>query len=95
MTVRTLLLEHTLRAFMAVLVGIRQTQVSLQRVLRRLFERSGARMETTSQVVYWVNTAGLSLPNRRLLTKIVEGLCAMDLQEQGKPISIRLQDMPP
>jgi len=95
MTVRTLLLENTLRAFMAVLVGILQTQVSLQRVLRLLFERSGARMETTSQVVYWVNTAGLSLPNRRLLHEIVEGLCAMDLQEQGKPISIRLQDMPP
>jgi len=35
------------------------------------------------------------LPNRRLLREIVEGLCAMDLQEQGKPISIRLKDMPP
>jgi hypothetical protein len=69
--------------------------VSLERVLSLLFERSGARMETLSQVVYWVNTTGLSLPNRRLLSEIVEGLCAMDLQDQGKPIHVRLKDMPP
>src|SRR3989442_4129160 len=42
-----------------------QTKVSLQQVLHLLFERSGSRMKTPSQVVYWVNTAGLSLPNRR------------------------------
>ena len=52
-------------------------------------------METPSQVVYWVNTAGLSQSNRRLLSTIVEGLGAMDLQAQGKPIHVRLKDMPP
>jgi hypothetical protein len=52
-------------------------------------------METPSQVVYWVNTDGLSLPNRRLLSEVVEGLCVMDLQDQGKPIHVRLKDMPP
>jgi hypothetical protein len=52
-------------------------------------------MVTPAQVVYWVNTTGLSLSNRRLLGDIVEGLCAMDLQEQGKPIHVRLKDMPP
>jgi hypothetical protein len=66
----------------------------LERVSRLLFERSGARMETPSQVIYWVNTAGLSRPNRRLLPEVVEGLCAMDLQEQGKPLHVRLKDMP-
>jgi hypothetical protein len=95
MTVRTLVLENALRAFMVMLLATMQTQVSLERVLRLLFERSGARMETPSQVIYWVNTAGLSLPNRRLVTEVVEGLCAMDLQEQGKPIYVRLKDMPP
>src|SRR4029453_1886439 len=95
MTVRTLLLENMLNAFMAVLLGTLQTKVSLERVLSLLFERSGARMETLSQVVYWVNTTGLSLPNRRLLSEIVAGLCAMDLQDQGKPIHVRLKDMPP
>lgn len=95
MTMRTLFLENMLRAFMAALLAVLQTKVSLQQVLELLFERSGSRMETPSQVVYRVNTAGLSLANRRLLSEIVEGLCAMSLQERGKPIYVRLQDMPP
>lgn len=95
MTIRTLLLENMLRAFMVALLATLHTKVSLERVLSLLFERRGARMETPSQVVYWVNTAGLSLANRRLLHEIVDGLCAMDLQDQGKPILVRLKDMPP
>jgi len=95
MTMRTLLLENMLQAFMRALLATLQTKVSLARVLSLLFERRGARMETPSQVVYWVNTDGLSLSNRRLLREIVDGLCAMGLQEQGKPIHVRLKDMPP
>ncbi len=95
MTIRTLFLENMLRAFMAVLLATLPIQVSLEQVLSLLFERRGARMETPSQVVYWVNSAGLSQSNQRLLGKIVEGLGAMDLQDQGKPIHVRLKDMPP
>jgi hypothetical protein len=95
MTVRTLLLENALRAFMLALLGLLQTQVSLEMILHLLFERSGARMETNSQVVYWVNTAGLSVPYRRVLTEIVNGLCALDVRDQGKPICVRLKDMSP
>jgi hypothetical protein len=95
MTIRTLLLENWLRTFIAALVTTLQTRVRVQQVLRLLFERSGTRMETPSQVVYWINPAGLSLPNRRLLREIVETLCTMDFQEQGKPIHVRLKDMPP
>jgi hypothetical protein len=95
MTIRTLLLENALMAFLVMLGGHLQTQVSLDCLLRLLFERSGARMQTASQVVYWVNTAGLSVSYRRLLREVVEGLCAMDLREQGKPIKVRLKDMSP
>ena len=95
MTIRTLLLENLLRAFMAALLVTLPTKVSLEQGLRLVFERRGARMVTPAQVVYWVNTTGLSLSNRRLLGDIVEGLCAMDLQEQGIPIHVRLTDMPP
>jgi hypothetical protein len=95
MTVRTLLLENALMAFMVVLCGRLQTNVSLDCILRILFERSGSRMVTALQVVYWVNTAGLSLPYRRLLSEVVDGLCAMELQDQGKLIRVRLKDMPP
>jgi hypothetical protein len=95
MTMRTLFLENMLRAFLAVLLATLSIQVSLEQVLNLLFERRGARMETPSQVVYWVNTDGLSRANRHLLGKIVEGLGQGNLQEQGKPIHVRLKDMPP
>jgi hypothetical protein len=95
MTFRTLLLENALMAFMVLLWGRLQTKISVDCLLRILFERSGARMETASQVVYWVNTAGLSVAYQRLLTEVVAGLCAMDLQEQGKLIRVRLKDLPP
>ena len=95
MTIRTLFLENMLRAFLAALLATLSIQGSLEQVLSLLCERRGARMETPSQVVYWVNTDGLSQANRRLLGKIVEGLGTMDLQDQGKPIHVRLKDMPP
>jgi hypothetical protein len=95
MTMRTLFLENMLRAFLAALLATLSIQVSLEQVLSLLFERRGARMETPSQVVYWVNTDGLCRANRHLLGKIVEGLGAMDLQDQGKPVLVRLKDMPP
>jgi hypothetical protein len=95
MTVRTLLLENALMSFMAVLVVFLKTKVSLDCLLKLLFERSGARMETATQVVYWINTAGLSVPYHRLLAEVVDGLCAMDLRDQGKPIHVRLKTMPP
>jgi len=95
MTCRTLLLENALMAFMAVLLGYLQSTVSLACVLHILFERSGAYLETAAEIVYGVNTAGLSLPYRRLLKEVVDGLGAMDLRHQGKPIRVYLKDMPP
>ena len=95
MTLRTLLLENALRAFRSALLGSLQTTGSVERVLPLLFERRGARMETSSQVVYWVNTAGLSVPYRRVLTEGAGGLGTMDLREKGQPIQVRLKDMPP
>ncbi len=51
MTIRTLFLENMLRAFMAVLLATLPIVVSLEQVLGLLFERRGARMETSSQVL--------------------------------------------
>jgi len=95
MTVRTLLLENALMAFMVALCEHLPRKVRLDGIVHILFERSGARIETVSQVVYWVNTAGLSLSYRRLLAEVVEGLCAMELRDQGRPVRIYLKDMPP
>jgi hypothetical protein len=95
MTFRTLWLENALTSFMAMLLGHLTMQVSLECLLRILFERSGARMETDSHVIYWVNTTGLSIAYQRLLTAVVDGLCAMDLRYQGKPIHVRLKALSP
>jgi len=95
MTIRTLLLENMLRAFMAVLLATLQTKVSLQQVLSLFFERSGSRLETPSRIVYRIDTEGLSSTNRRLLSEIVVGLCAMGLQEKGKPLYLCLKARPP
>jgi len=64
-------------------------------VLSRLFERSGSRLETPSQVLSWVKSAGLSRSHRRLLSEVARGWCAMGLQEKGKPVHVRLKDLPP
>jgi hypothetical protein len=95
MTMRSLLLEHCLRAFLGALSALLMTKVSVPQVLRLLCERSGSRMETPSQVLYWVKSAGVSLSNRRLLREVAQGVCAMGLQENGKPVSVRLKDLPP
>jgi hypothetical protein len=95
MTCRTLLLENALTAFMAMLVGTLTMQVSLNCLLHLLFARSGARMETDSHILYWINTTGLSIAYQRLLTAVVDGLCAMDLRDQDKPIHVRLKELSP
>jgi hypothetical protein len=95
MTSRTLLLENALTSCMAVLVGSLTLKVSLDCLLHILFERSGARLETDSHMIYGVNPAGLSAAYQRLLTAVVDGLCAMDLRDQGKPIRVRLKCLSP
>jgi hypothetical protein len=93
MTVRTLWLENALTSFMAVLLGHLTLKVSLDALVKILLERSGARMETDSQVIYWVNTTGLSVSYQRLLAQVTDGLCAMDVRHQGKLIRVRLRHM--
>lgn len=95
MTFRTLLLENALGAFLTALCAMLPSKVSLESLLGLLFERSGARVETHTELVYWVSTAGLSLPKRRLLETIVEGLGGMGLNHHGKPIRVCLRDRPP
>jgi hypothetical protein len=58
MTMRTRWLEHAWRACRVALLGAFQTQVRLETIFHRLWERRGARMETNSQGVDWVHTAG-------------------------------------
>jgi hypothetical protein len=95
MTIRTLFLENLLQAFMSVLLSVLPKQVSLDQVLKLLFERSGSRIEKDKTVMYWMNTTGLSRGNRRRLSEMVEGLSAMGLVENGKPVRVCLKEIPP
>jgi hypothetical protein len=95
MTIRTLLLDNALQAFLATLLTMMATSISLECLLTLLFERSGARVETETEYIYWINTTGLSVTYRNTLAQIVAGLCAMKLRSQGKPIHIRLKGTPP
>jgi hypothetical protein len=95
MTIRTLFLENLLQGFMAVLLSVLPKKVSLEKVLKLLFERSGSRIERDKIITYWINATGLSLGNRRVLDEIVEGLNAMGLVEGGKPVCVYLKNLPP
>ena len=94
MTLRTLLIENTLLTFLVGLGGMLKEMVSLEGLLKILFERSGARLETDTEIYYWVNTAGLSRPYQRRLAHIVEGLNTMTLRRRGKPIRVQIRGTP-
>jgi hypothetical protein len=95
MTIRTLFLENLLQGFMAVLLSVLPEKVSLEQVLKLLFERSGSRIERDNMVMYWINATGLSRGNRRVLGEIVEGLNQIGLEERGKPVRVCLKDLRP
>jgi len=95
MTIRTLFLENLLQGFMAVLLSLLPEKVSLEQVLKLLFERSGSRIERNNMVIYWINTTGLSRSNRRVLGAIVAGLGERGLVERGKSVHVCLKDLPP
>jgi len=95
MTFRTLWLENALMAFLAILCGHLDRTVNSACLFTLLFERSGTRLETASQVTYGINGAGLSASSQRLMRDVIDGLNAMGLREQGKPIRVCLKDRPP
>ena len=95
MTIRTLFLENLLGAFMVAFLAVLPQKVSVEQVLKLLFERSGSRIERDQEVMYWVNATGLSRANRRVLGDIVAGLSTMGLVESGKTVRVCLKDLPP
>ena len=94
MTFRTLLLENTVLGFLAVLWGKLTEKVSLESLMSLLIERSGSRIETDCEIIYWVNSGGLSAGYKETLRKVVEGVSAMNLERQGKPIRVRVREAP-
>ncbi len=96
MTLRTLLLENSLMAFMALLMGYitEAPRMGLDSLIRLLFERNGGFYETPSELVYFVNMNGLSKSNRETMHKLIEGINKMGLKRDGKPVSARARARP-
>jgi len=94
MTLRTLLLENALLCFLAALCSKLKENITLECLLKLVFKRSGACLETQDEFIYWITTMGLSVAYRELLERVVEGMCAMKLVHRGKPIRVRLRESP-
>ncbi len=94
MTIRTLLLENMLLRFLAALCATLSEPISLNRLLTLVFARSGACVETPSEILYWVSSVGLSVPYTQLLIQILAGIETMNLTCRGKPIRVRLRPTP-
>jgi hypothetical protein len=95
MTIRTLLLDNALQTFLALLLALMPEPISLECLLKLVFERSGIRVETEREYIYWINTAGLSVGYQKILAQIVAALCKMNLRCRGKPLRVRLKGTPP
>ena len=94
MTFRTLLLENTLLSFLMALLGTMTTKICLPTLIKMLFERGGSRVESDSQIIYWVNTQGFSSTYQDLFGKVLEGINGLALNQVGKPIQVRAREGP-
>jgi hypothetical protein len=94
MTFRTLFLENALVSYLFALLGHMSGTISLETLLSLFFDRNGSRVETQSQIIYWVNRKGLSLAYQETLCDVVEGINAMGLKREGKPIQVRVRAGP-
>ncbi|MBF0201271.1 MAG: hypothetical protein HQK66_08150 [Desulfamplus sp.] len=90
MTIRTLLLENALLAFIAALCANLQTPITLECLLKLLFVRNAVCLETSYEVIYKVNSNGLSTHYKRTLISLIDGLKAMNLHCRGKPIRVKM-----
>jgi hypothetical protein len=94
MTFRTLLLENTLLSFLMALLGTMTTKICLQTLIKMLFERGGSRVESDSQIIYWVTNQGFSSMYQDLFGKVLEGINGLALNQAGKPIQVRAREGP-
>ena len=94
MTFRTLLLENFLRLFLLDLLNKISIKLSVGTLISLLFKRSGTVIETYTQIIYWLNTAGLSKSYKEKLEEIIEGLNALNLCREGRLIRVRLREAP-
>ncbi len=96
MTFRTLLLENLLILFFQLFKPHLTTKndLGLELWIDLFLQRSGGGFETSQAFVYWLNSTGLSLQNQTILNELINIFNTLDLQQDGKPVTLRLRDGP-
>jgi len=88
----TLHREKALKAFFDELSVHLQQKISLETLITLYFNRSGSLAETSSEIIYFLDTKGLSASDRQTLADIVQAVTAMNIKsKEGKPIRVRLK----
>ncbi len=84
--------ERALKVFFDELsVHLRQ-KISLETLITLYFNRSGSLAETSSEIIYFLDTKGLSASDRQTLADIVQAVNAMNIKsKEGKPTRVRFK----
>jgi len=88
----TLYREKYLNAFLDELSVHLKQKISLETLLTLYFNRSGSMAETSSEIIYFLDTQGLSASDRQTLADIVQAVNAMNVKsKEGKPTRVRFK----
>ncbi len=94
MTVRTCHLENSLMMFLSLLIELSGIKTGIDNLIEMLFERTGMYMETSSEITYWVNLKGVSVPYKNKIIKLAEAYNLMELSRGGKPVQLKVRGVP-
>jgi hypothetical protein len=94
MTIRTLFLENALMAFIITLLENLNVPLSQKCIIELLLKRSGGFFENCSEIIYWIDANGLSKSFKQSLESVINGLNAMNLHRNGKPIRVKSRASP-
>ncbi len=84
--------EKALNAFLDELSVHLKQKISLETLITLYFNRSGSLAETSSEIIYFLDTQGLSASDRQTLADIVLAVNAMNIQsKEGKPTRVRFK----
>ena len=88
----TLYREKYLNVFLDELSVHLKQKISLETLITLYFNRSGSMAETSSEIIYFLDTKGLSASDRQTLADIVQAVNAMNIKsKEGKPTRARLK----
>ncbi len=84
--------ERALKAFFDELSAHLKQKINLETLITLYFNRSGSLAETSSEIIYFLDTKGLSTSDRQTLADIVQAVNAMNIKsKEGKPTRVRFK----